>query len=121
MSDGKLLSYATHLPGPSLVTAPHWALHDRLIKPRFTLQNAPGDFQPKEYAGPTPILAVGLPTMADQEDRRKIARRTMHERFRSLLARELVVWTAARPLRTMAVLAMATCAWPSPSTCMPCT
>lgn len=95
----KLLSYATQLPGPSVVSGPHWAVHDRLIKPRFTLQNSPGDFEPRVFNGPTPILAVGLLTMAQEQKRRQIARRTMHERFRSLLAREVVVLRYLLPLQ----------------------
>ena len=82
---------ASTLPGPSVVTAPHWALHDKLIKNRFSLQAAPGDEQPESVVGGRPLLAVGLLTMEEQAVRRSIARRTMHARYRSLLSRETVV------------------------------
>ena len=90
-------SKSSLLPGPSyLESTPHWAWHDRLVSPRWK-PAADGNDGLSQTARSAimmermPTLALGLLTMSDQVEKRKLARQTMFARYRALLQQRVVV------------------------------
>jgi hypothetical protein len=84
------------LPGPSFLTAPHWAVHDRLVSSKWRPYVHGDDglglsARQQILELRRPILVLGLLTMPWATLRRELARQTMNSRNQKLLNRQAVV------------------------------